>query len=415
MTQTGPLDRALAWLWLGLLASVPLFGVLASRSPTALVVAIGLFAIVLLLRGGRPQRWDWPLTGTLLAIVIIALGASALAETGSQAAFERTAKSAGLILAGLLGIAVALRGGPFASPTAKHLIIGLFVASVALLALEVIADAPLYRLNRGVEAVAPIDAWTFDRSALIVCIFIWPAVACVPARWMVPAAIALSVLTLGTLPFTESQTAPLVVAVSLVSFLFALVLPRLSALVFAGSVALYVAAAPWLFIAIHAGAASRFGEWDEASAGARLDIWRVAAKMALESPFTGHGPNALRRVEDIFSQDDVFMLAAGKTGALHPHNFALQVWLDLGIAGVVAFIALILIAFWRISACARPLAAAGSAMLVAIIIAGSLSPGLWQGWWLGTIALAVCQFVVATRTREPFAIDQIGIRAERQG
>ncbi len=414
MTTAHPIDRALAWLWLGVLASVPVFGVLASRSPAALVVAIGLFAIALLVRGGLPQRWDWPLTGTLTAFIAISIGAAVLAETGTQAALERTAKTAGLFVAGMFAVGAALRGGPlFASPRAKYLITGLFLASVALLALEVIADAPLYRLNRGLDASARIRAWTFDRSALIVCIFIWPAVACVPSRWMVPVALTLSVLILGTLPFTESQTGPLVVVVSLVAFFSAYALPRLSAMVIAGVVAAYAAVAPWLFIAIHSRAASRFGEWTEASAGARLDIWRVTANMVLERPFTGHGPNALRRVENIFSQDDVFMLEAGKTSALHPHNFALQVWLDLGITGVVVLIALIFLAFWRVSRCGRPLAAAGTAMLVAIFVAGSLSPGLWQGWWLGTVALAVCQFVVATRSREPFAIDQIGTRSER--
>ncbi|MEO1249362.1 MAG: O-antigen ligase family protein, partial [Pseudomonadota bacterium] len=194
-----------------------------------------------------------------------------------------------------------------------------------------------------------------------------------------------------------------------------LVLPRIGAMAIAGSVALYVASAPWLFIAVYGWAANQFGDWKVASAGARLDIWRVVAKLALERPFTGHGPNALRRMENIFSPEDVFMSGAGKTGAFHPHNFALQVWLDLGVAGAIAFIALILFAFWRMSALTRPLAAAGCAMLVAIIVVGSLSPGLWQGWWLGAIALAVCQFVVATKEREPFAIDQIGIRKERLG
>jgi len=399
-----------AWGIAGILALAPISIVVASRSPSAVAAVIGILAIPLLVRAGIPAALDRRLVGLIGGIMLIMAAASALAGSGADAALERSAKSAGLMIAGVLAAAAILHGGPFCSPSLKLAVAGAFAAGLALLGLEVLADGPIYRLLHGIDAAVLIDGWTFDRAALALAILLWPAVACLPAKWVVRAGILLSVFAVAVILFTESQTGPLVVIGSLFAFLATYVLPRAIPLAFGVLTAAYIVVAPWLFLAIHSRASAFFGDWTAASAGARLDIWRVVAKFALERPFTGWGADALRRMENIFSPQEAFMTAAGKTAAFHPHNFALQAWLDLGIAGALLVIALILLGFFTISKLPRPLAATGSAMLVAILIAGSLSPGLWQGWWLGTMVLAVCQFVLATRTREPFAIEQIGQR-----
>jgi O-antigen ligase len=84
---------------------------------------------------------------------------------------------------------------------------------------------------------------------------------------------------------------------------------------------------------------------------------------------------------------------------LHPHNAALQVWLELGAPGAALF-ALIVAILW--GALARvtwpPLfaAAAGAGLTIAII--GCFGTyGIWQEWWLGTLSLALFLVLVMGR------------------
>ncbi|MEM8917163.1 MAG: O-antigen ligase family protein, partial [Pseudomonadota bacterium] len=207
---------------------------------------------------------------------------------------------------------------------------------------------------------------------------------------------------------TESQTVPLVCLLSFLGYWLARMAPKVLAWAGAGISALYILTAPWIFVAIYQPAIEQFRDWTSASAGARLEIWRAVGGLSLERPVFGWGPEAIGKMEGIFSEDDFFMNRSNHLTAHHPHNFALQAWLDLGAIGAIVVTALIILAFFRISHLPRPLAAAGVGMMTALIVGGSLSPGLWQAWWISAICLAVCQFIIATRSDQPFAIAQIG-------
>jgi O-antigen ligase len=84
---------------------------------------------------------------------------------------------------------------------------------------------------------------------------------------------------------------------------------------------------------------------------------------------------------------------------LQPHDAALQVWLELGMPGAVLF-ALLLGWLWlRLDSLAVPrlyIAAAGGA-LTATLAPLFAAYGVWQEWWLGTLALAL--FFVLTMAR----------------
>jgi O-antigen ligase len=120
----------------------------------------------------------------------------------------------------------------------------------------------------------------------------------------------------------------------------------------------------------------------------RLDIWRFASAEILHNPLVGWGLDASRSwPRDI---------------PLHPHDAALQIWLELGALGA-ALVAL----FWawlftRIAAMVeedRNMAAAAAAAATAYLTIGALSFGVWQEWWLavGAITVVVCGFVTSGR------------------
>jgi O-antigen ligase len=131
------------------------------------------------------------------------------------------------------------------------------------------------------------------------------------------------------------------------------------------------------------------------SAGHRLLIWSFAGDRIAERPLTGWGLDSSRAIP---GGDDP--IRPGETWMpLHPHNAALQVWLELGAPGAVLF-ALMAAMVW--GALARvewpPLfaAAAGAALTIAFI--GCFATyGIWQEWWLGTLSFSLFLILIMGR------------------
>jgi len=134
------------------------------------------------------------------------------------------------------------------------------------------------------------------------------------------------------------------------------------------------------------------GQIGKASWAERLDIWRFVSGEIYANPIKGWGLDASRAWPN-----DI---------PLHPHDAALQLWLELGVLG--PFLAAL---FWgwlllRIAAMVegdRNMAAAAAASASAYLTIGALSFGVWQEWWLalGALAVATCGWVAASRRLDP--------------
>jgi putative inorganic carbon (HCO3(-)) transporter len=115
-------------------------------------------------------------------------------------------------------------------------------------------------------------------------------------------------------------------------------------------------------------AVSRSGAGISDTVSGRIDIWTRALYAIQDVPFTGMGMNTFRRVMPVLypSQE----IAAGKDVA-HAHNHLLQVALDLGIPGLVAYLAI-----WIGTATLLVLVYRGAANRAHRVIAGGLGAGL---------------------------------------
>jgi O-antigen ligase len=75
---------------------------------------------------------------------------------------------------------------------------------------------------------------------------------------------------------------------------------------------------------------------------------------------------------------------------LHPHNSVIQIWLELGLVGLILIAILIGLA-WRGMTHLRS-GRAGAAAVMATVASGfvvaQLGFGVWQGWWLATLGIA---------------------------
>ncbi|MEY3732603.1 MAG: hypothetical protein RLZZ57_3359 [Pseudomonadota bacterium] len=147
------------------------------------------------------------------------------------------------------------------------------------------------------------------------------------------------------------------------------------------------------------------------SAVHRLVIWDFAATRIAEKPLTGWGLEASRAMPGGRARPDAatldrlnittpaqrefLALAHVEVMPLHPHNGALQLWLELGGIGALLGAALILALGFAAARSAAP--AVGAGMLASAAVTGMLSFGLWQAWWVASLLLAMVALALVPR------------------
>ena len=227
-------------------------------------------------------------------------------------------------------------------------------------------------------------------AAPVLAVLLWPALAILRLRsgvwlWSIAGAVLVG-LAILLLPLASG-----IVAVVLGGAVFILCFARRAALAVVGAVfAVYVLAAPFLSAhAINLDTVGSTGQSMPTSWQHRLEIWRFTSEKALSRPLFGHGFDASREIGRasnpvvIWNPDGSGRNYVDNGLPLHPHNAALQVWLELGLVGIVVVICGVFATLaWigrpgRLSL-ARATAAAG---LTSFLVIELLSYGVWQSWW----------------------------------
>ncbi len=116
----------------------------------------------------------------------------------------------------------------------------------------------------------------------------------------------------------------------------------------------------------------------------RAAIWHFTAGKILEQPAFGWGMHASRTMPESKRQ----IAPGAELIPLHPHNAALQIWLELGLVGAIAAAAAML-ALGRRMKGDRATRAALAGTLFAAFAVGSVGYGIWQGWWMGALWILV--------------------------
>ncbi len=114
-----------------------------------------------------------------------------------------------------------------------------------------------------------------------------------------------------------------------------------------------------------------------------MEIWDFVARRALENPLYGFGVEATKAMKDF----DTARIYHPTTQILHPHNFALQIWIEFGVIG--ALLASGFFTWLCVSISKLNIAEARQCLpaLMACITLAAVTYGLWQGWWLGSFIL----------------------------
>ena len=140
-----------------------------------------------------------------------------------------------------------------------------------------------------------------------------------------------------------------------------------------------------------------------ASSFHRLVIWKAAALEIFAGLPFGHGADYTR----IWKENAGQVLIPGVAAPvpvipLHPHNMFLQIWLELGIPGVLA-VSLFIYFGWRAIAAKdipTPVVAALSGAIMAVLVSIMVEGSIWQVWRLAAMALASMGIALAYMLHE---------------
>ena len=263
----------------------------------------------------------------------------------------------------------------------------------ALLVVEALDGATLYQAIKAAihnRARPDLAARNVARASYVATVLFWPSVLRLQ-RAHVPILAVVLVLGLGASLALFKLDAP-ILALILAALVFVGVQQFGRGVIWAliGAVVIYFAAAPLVAHAV----TGMFhphelpGQIGKHSWAERLDIWRFVSGEVLQNPIKGWGLDASRAWPN-----DI---------PLHPHDAALQIWLELGALGAALAGLFWAWLFTRIAAMVegdRNMAAAAAATATAYLTIGALSFGVWQEWWLavGAVAIVVCGLVVNSR------------------
>lgn len=372
MTERG--DRLgvwCGWVLVGAAALTPLFAWLGPLGFAPLVGLMGLLSLPAL----RVERDDRLAFGLLAALAVWAALSSLWSPTHADALDDSTALKVLLQLplywAAICGARRADRG--VAKLALKVLSIGLALYGVLLL-VEAFTQVGVYRALRA--AIGDPIEFAYARKNIahgaFVLALLWPVAATAGVRggapgWLgAPMAVGTAVAAHVLLADAPVLAVGLSLAVMLAVGVWPNAAPKAMGLGAAGAV-LAMPLVAWAILA--SGLAARLPEsWAQ-----RTGYWGAAIAHMADHPLRGAGLEASRNLPPI---------------QLHPHNGALQVWLELGVVGAVLAALIWALAFRAVASRERTLLAAGVlGSASAYLLLGLVSFGVWQEWWLALAAL----------------------------
>ena len=357
-------------------------------APLALAPGLVLAAIAAVIVGRAHDR-VWPSPPRILVVLVALVVAWALASllwtVDAAATLAKLPRFVGLALAGLVFVDMA-RGvqGDRLRICGRLALIG-FVLALAVLSIERLADAPLRRLWMGPSASSLDVLNTFNRSMSVIALLVWPAVLASWRRHRLAAAV-MWVAALAVVMAFISDAAVVAMVLGAAAFAAVVALPRAAPVALAALLAAAVLASPLVPLALPSPAELRQRAPLISNSGYhRLLIWEFTAERIAERPLLGWGFNTSRSIPG----RDAMLDRNEQALPLHPHNAALQWWLELGLAGAALAAGVLvwtLLTIRRAPVAAVPKAAAAGLVLSAVTVS-CLSYGAWQSWWMAALWL----------------------------
>lgn len=267
------------------------------------------------------------------------------------------------------------------------------VVGMGVLALEGVTGGAL-------RAVLPPDDPTPNRSKDIVALgrgvtalapALFPAGIIAASIWNRYAALAMLATGLAAAYFNDVSANAVALAAGLIAAVIAFKAPRATIMSLCALALAALIGAPLMAFAPVDQVFTAAGGGLPASWLHRLAIWQTAAERIPEGLPFGFGADFARVWNETAPMIDVpGVRKLLSTMPNHPHNLFLQIWLELGVPGVLAFGGFL---FWGARAFARanpprPVVAAAAGAFAAVFASTLVEGSLWQVWRFAAMALA---------------------------
>jgi O-antigen ligase len=239
-----------------------------------------------------------------------------------------------------------------------------------------------------------------DTTMTLIGLLVWPALAVAVRRFGWVAAVALYALGLLVIRQGGSFTAVIATLVGGGAFVGARLFPKIAAILCGPGIALWILLAPvllrpqataWITATLPFLKAKE-GSWDH-----RRAIWGFVSDRIGERPIAGWGLGSSRAIPG----GHTLIGPGAEILPLHPHDAALQLWLELGtvgaLLGAVFFLCLVRTTYRALPD--RTEFALAIALIVSATVNAMASYNLWHEWWLTFLITAACLFVAASEQR----------------
>jgi O-antigen ligase len=288
--------------------------------------------------------------------------------------------AAGLLLAPLLSQQTADER----RHVSRWLIAG-FALGLMVYFIEYAFDFPIRRLSKGTPVPEVVWLSELNRGAIALALLTWPvtvaAMEWARTRWL----LAFPLVMAAVVGLSESLAALAGLATGCAYAAITLLRPRLGRAVILMTLVVGIIGAPLV-----AQQLSAYGLQDSELVAVntrhRIHFWGFIAEHIAEKPLLGWGFDSSRNFPNFGF--DTFKANEQDVIPLHPHNAALQLWLELGAPGAMLGI-LLMVIVWRRTArlpFAAHVAACGLFMTTAV---GACSAyGLWQNKWMSMMIAA---------------------------
>ena len=387
------------WLFAGLGLLLPIMVLFAPRTPTALAVLAAAASAVIIVTRRPAFRLPAPGVFATLAGLCGFAALSTLWSLDPPLAWQGAAKLLGHIVVGLL-----LIGGAtlLTAEERRRALLGLAVgvaAALIILAAESFLGSMVSKLLADKDRdLVDLDfqvniygAYWFNAGGSVIAILVWPlGLDRRVGRWVLAPTLSALAATLYGIGFA---TGALAVVVGAAAALGVALAGRRAVVALMAVMVVAVMLAPVApRTVLEPERLSAMADLFPRTMLPRFYIWAFAAERIGEKPLAGWGMNASRTMPggDARIVDRIRDRTYGHVLPLHPHNVALQVWMELGLPGALLLSGLICAVLWAAATVppARRAPALATGQAVAGIVFMGLSYGAFQSWWISTLWLA---------------------------
>ncbi|MET0531581.1 MAG: O-antigen ligase family protein [Microvirga sp.] len=381
------------------LALIPAGMVIANRSSATLIVLSALLALAAAGIEGRARTLRQDIVSALTSPIGLASLAFFLwcAISISWSEFKL----------------VSLRSfGEFWIPIAATLVLGLtlvprltqrmfllLTAVFVVCCLDIVLELATHRSFRTMAAVRS-DSYIFNRPVLTLLMIVPPLVA-----WFLGSSrrgwlygLGVTVLLAFTAMRSESDAAALGLAIVCLSFPLAWYFPRVTCILAGLAFVIAMGVSPLIGqIASQVITPAMHEKFATGHSKERVALWSSFGSAVRKDPILGGGfgvspKMAETQVAKKVPRRERRMLAIG-----HPHNAALQIWVELGAVGAILALAVIFLTLRAVARHSHLVRSASLALIAGAAPVALVGHGAWQGWWAASLGAAMIWTLAAAR------------------